>query len=77
MLDLEIRDDGVGLRDGDSPWKPGVGLANSRERLAYLYGGRYQFSAANSPEGGCKISIRIPWHTYEVANDSARQESSL
>lgn len=61
LLLLEVRDDGVGFAHGSANGK-GVGLANTRARLAYLYGDRHFWTAGNAPEGGAVVSIKIPWH---------------
>ncbi|MCA1615959.1 MAG: sensor histidine kinase, partial [Acidobacteria bacterium] len=39
----------------------GVGLANTRARLAQLYGESQTFELANAAGGGCRVSISIPF----------------
>ncbi len=61
-LVVTVRDDGVGE---PSPLvrREGVGLANSRARLASLYGDAQQLVAAPRAEGGFEVWIVLPFHT--------------
>lgn len=59
---LEVSDDGPGLR-GRSPGEGnGIGLANTRERLARLYGpaGRIETASAAGRGGGLTVRLTIP-----------------
>lgn len=70
-LCLQVQDDGVGLpadftvdRDG------GVGLHNTRDRLAQLYGAPRagdgpgaSLDVGPAPGGGTRVRLRIPWRT--------------
>lgn len=38
----------------------GIGLTNTRQRLAMMYGDRYAFLMANHASGGCRVEIRLP-----------------
>jgi signal transduction histidine kinase len=38
----------------------GIGLTNTRSRLAMLYGDRYAFRMSNLASGGCRVEIRLP-----------------
>jgi len=61
-LDLELTDDGPGS-PAFAPGAPpgtGVGLRNTRERLATLYGERQRLSVENRPEGGVRVRITLP-----------------
>jgi NO-binding membrane sensor protein with MHYT domain/GAF domain-containing protein len=58
---LQVSDNGPGFPDGWEAAASGrVGLANTRERLARLYGAATGFEAHNAPEGGAVVSIEIP-----------------
>lgn len=57
-LVLSVRDDGPG---GGIEAKKGVGLSNTRERLATLYGERARLVLAPTAEGGTEASIRLPY----------------
>lgn len=64
---IELSDDGPGvdLVDGQIPDANGVGLRNTRERLAELYGSRHSFALSKTDPHGLTINIRIP---YEAAD---------
>src|SRR5581483_6556836 len=63
-LVLTVRDDGPGL-DPPGPPTPGVGLVNTRARLAALYGDRASLEIANARGGGVLATIRLPYHEAE------------
>ncbi len=60
-LDLHVRDNGAGLPTSGT-FQEGVGLANTRARLAQLYGDRHHFEMANRVTGGLEVRLKIPWH---------------
>lgn len=61
VLRLEVRDDGVGVDAARlSDLERGVGLSNTRSRLAHLYGERHRFAVTSPPEGGLSVVIEIP-----------------
>ena len=60
-LELEVRDDGVGLSASRlSDFNRGVGLANTRSRLEHLYGTQHRFEFRQPVEGGLTVRIVIP-----------------
>jgi len=61
-LQLTVADDGPGLdlRQGRLPKGGGVGLANTRERLAQIYGDQQSFPLSSTEPPGLTITIRIP-----------------
>ncbi|HWK89566.1 MAG TPA: histidine kinase [Longimicrobium sp.] len=63
-LELEVRDDGVGLAAAARRAAPGggIGTANTRARLAHLYGAGQGLEIAPGNGGGTRVSLRIPWH---------------
>lgn len=61
VLILTVRDDGPGLSDRPRPGGPGVGLANTRERLRQLYGDEQRLDLVNAPEGGLEVSVILPF----------------
>jgi LytS/YehU family sensor histidine kinase len=63
-LVLEVRDDGVGLEEAARRYAPGagIGMANTRARLAHLYGPRHALEIAPAEGGGTRVSLRIPFH---------------
>jgi signal transduction histidine kinase len=60
---LELSDDGPGceLIDGQVPESKGVGLANTRERLATIYGSAHSIRLSKTEPHGLTICIRIPY----------------
>ena len=77
-LNLSVRDDGSGLAvtngtngahgmNGECS-RVGVGLANTRARLAQLYGDSQSFELANAAGGGCQVSISIPFRANGQSN---------
>jgi signal transduction histidine kinase len=60
MLELSVQDDGPGLANaGELGNGRGVGLRNTRERLAVVYGERHRFAALNS-RPGLRIEVAMP-----------------
>ena len=63
-LRIKVRDNGPGLMTNRSPeslLKQGLGLANTRARLAHLYGAQHRFEIANDPAGGLAVILEIPF----------------
>jgi two-component system, LytTR family, sensor kinase len=63
QLLLEVRDDGVGLGATPTRAKEGVGLTNTRERLAKIYGAHGQLSLRSEPGCGVAVQIILPFRT--------------
>jgi two-component sensor histidine kinase len=62
LLRIRIYDDGVGLKSRDGAVTvEGVGLSNTRARLAQLYGERQRFSLAERESGGVEATLVIPF----------------
>ncbi|HEU4557853.1 MAG TPA: sensor histidine kinase [Longimicrobium sp.] len=59
MLRLRVTDDGPGPNP-HANGRSGVGLANTRERLAYLYGGRHAFELVPGEHGGAVATVAVP-----------------
>lgn len=64
-LRIEICDDGPGLRPGNG--REGLGLANTRARLAALYPEKHQFELVSALAGGVCARMTIPFQTPETA----------
>jgi two-component sensor histidine kinase len=58
-LRIDVQDDGRGLPAGGVP-REGVGLGNTRARLAQLYGAAHRFQVHAPPEGGLRVAIDLP-----------------
>ena len=59
-LHLEVRDDGPGLGDGIKRAREGVGLSNTRERIAKIYGAQGQLLLRSEPGHGVSVRIVLP-----------------
>ena len=71
-LRISVTDNGPGLSAKASSPRPtssggavktqtgGLGLANTRARLAQLYGDEHRFELADAPEGGLVVTLEIP-----------------
>jgi two-component system LytT family sensor kinase len=55
---LRVSDNGPGLQG--EPFEKGIGLSNTADRLAALYGEQHTLRFDNSPGGGLTVSLRIP-----------------
>jgi LytS/YehU family sensor histidine kinase len=74
-LELEVRDSGDGLPlDRIVALNDGVGLSNTRARLAHLYGPAHRFVFANVDGGGFQVTVSIPFHVGPLAVDGERAE---
>jgi signal transduction histidine kinase len=57
---VQVRDNGCG--SGSSLTKGhGIGLQNTKERLAYFYPGAHEFQALAPSSGGYEVTIQIPY----------------
>jgi two-component system, LytTR family, sensor kinase len=72
-LELSVIDDGPGLREGlPASDRRGVGLRNTRERLAVLYGESYRFTVLNA-QPGLRVEMALP---LEIAPPTAETPSA-
>ncbi len=60
QLYLAVEDDGVGMPESPAAG-PGIGLANTRARLAALYPDAHELSIGPRPQGGTRVLIRFPY----------------
>jgi two-component system, LytTR family, sensor kinase len=68
-LVLTVTDDGPGPEAGVAESREGVGLANTRERLATLYGDRARLTLAATPGGGAAATVRLPYREISPATE--------
>jgi signal transduction histidine kinase len=72
MLRITIDDDGPGLpADNEPRRRRGVGLANARERLELIYGGRAGLTARNRDPHGCRVELWLPLEEERVGRTIA------
>ena len=63
VVRIEVKDNGPGIQDQRLPEARhgrGLGLANTRARLAGLYGDAASFELTNDPAGGLIVTLEIP-----------------
>ena len=73
MLEISVVDDGPGIRDPSLPnERRGVGLHNTRERLAVLYGPNHRFAVLNS-HPGLRIDMALPLEVASPTTEPAEQ----
>jgi LytS/YehU family sensor histidine kinase len=66
-LVLTVTDDGPGPEAAPATPQEGVGLGNTRERLATLYGERARLELRRTSTGGAAAIVRLPYHELERA----------
>jgi signal transduction histidine kinase len=59
LLELHVVDNGVGL--SANAQATGIGIANTRQRLARLYGSRQMLTISPNPVQGVTVTIRLPF----------------
>lgn len=61
QLELSVSDNGPGLPETAADRaREGVGLSNTRSRLAHLYGNQQELALASAPGGGLRVNLRVP-----------------
>jgi two-component system LytT family sensor kinase len=74
VLRLSVKDNGPGLGavdGGRATLREGLGLANTRSRLAQMYGELHQLEMVDAPEGGLQVTLTIP---CEISGSARAQE---
>lgn len=66
MLDLKVEDDGPGLAIATAGQPGGIGLANTRARLARLYGTAASLSVENGRQAGVVATLIFPCRMLET-----------
>ncbi|MBM4901495.1 sensor histidine kinase [Vibrio parahaemolyticus] len=59
LLQIEVKDTGVGLSHVSNHSDSGIGLSNLKQRMDALFAGKGQVSISESSEGG--VSVRLSW----------------
>jgi signal transduction histidine kinase len=70
-LVLEVSNDGPGLDPAPDGERRGLGLSNTRERLATMYGERGRLTLADRPGGGVTATVRLPFHEVSASTSRA------
>jgi signal transduction histidine kinase len=62
---IQVRDTGKGIGLAESQGY-GIGMQNTRDRLAHFYPEEHQFTAGPMPSGGFEVTIQIPYERAAV-----------
>jgi len=62
---IQVRDTGKGVGLVESQGY-GIGMQNTRDRLAHFYPEEHQFTAGPMPSGGFEVTIQIPYERAAV-----------
>jgi sensor histidine kinase YesM len=78
QLELRVHDDGPGISGGREPLGngEGTGLSTAEQRLHLLYGSAGALVAANAPEGGFAVTLRIPVRLFATGRTLAEASRS-
>ena len=78
LLHIAVSDDGRGTDEGADALarKGGVGLANTRERLARLYGEQHRFALRSSAGLGMTVTITFPYREESEAADGGDDQGA-
>ena len=75
-LRITVADDGPGLPPGGAAaLREGVGLRNTRARLAQLHGGAQRFAIADRPGGGVIVTLAVPARGADTPSPHARDDA--
>ncbi len=76
-LQIRIEDSGPGLQpsngNGNGSKTGGIGLANTRARLAHLYAENYRFEIKNAVPHGVIVTLEIPFETIKELQPETNQ----
>jgi anti-sigma regulatory factor (Ser/Thr protein kinase) len=61
VLAIDVVDDGPGV--GGEAFREGIGLGNTRARLEALYPRASTLDLTNTPGGGARVAVRLPFRT--------------
>jgi two-component system, LytTR family, sensor kinase len=75
-LRIEIEDNGPGLSSAIKENKngSGIGLANTRARLLYLYGENHSLNISNAEPSGVRVTLEIPFEFSKSNGAESRND---
>ena len=65
VLWMRVKDNGCGL-NGPHTKGHGIGMQNTRDRLAHFYPGAHEFHAVAPAGGGYEVTIQIPYESVAL-----------
>jgi two-component system, LytTR family, sensor kinase len=74
-LELKVQDDGPGLAPTPGDRNRGIGLANTRARLAQLYGDAASLSVRNDDDRGVVATVILPYRVATTASETGWMET--
>lgn len=69
-LEMKVQDDGPGLAPAPADHNRGIGLANTRARLAQLYGDAASLSVRNDEHRGVVAMVILPYRATMIASEA-------
>lgn len=73
---LSVSDSGPGFPSGQrGELTEGIGLTNTRSRLAHLHPGKHEILLESAPGGGALVTLRIPFRT--LASEEAPSDEAI
>jgi len=69
FLNLQVRDNGPGLKETAKVQGKGLGLSNTEARLQRLYGEQQRFELRNN--NGLEVNVRLPFHAKPTGNNES------
>jgi len=60
-LVIDVSDGGPGAAEDALRGRAGIGLGNTRERLATLYGSSASLDLRNQPDAGARVRVSLPF----------------
>ncbi|HEX4229901.1 MAG TPA: histidine kinase [Bryobacteraceae bacterium] len=74
-LEMQVQDDGPGLGPASGGHTSGIGLRNTRARLAQLYGDAASFSLRNDDYRGVVATVILPYRVTTLASETDSMET--
>jgi len=72
-LEILVEDDGKGFAAG---WQAGLGLENTRERLARVYGTEAELIIGQSETRGASVRLRLPFRTRTSGESNGKDQDA-
>jgi LytS/YehU family sensor histidine kinase len=73
LLELRVEDDGPGFAPAAAD---GIGLANTRARLAQLYGASGRLTTRNGHDGGAVVTLSLPFREAQAGDQAVEAHAA-